>query len=184
MRMAFGIVGILGALVAIVWIMSYTLGGTETTLKVGKQKKQEVRQIAGYDESGVRATDTVKLAAETSSGKLTGVLVTNVTPGGAMEKHYGLKRNDSIVEIAMGGGALTPVKEMGSADEAKDALLTAYQNSQPIVIVRDEKRITLPLESALSATRPAKAAPTAGATPAGKTKDSVQQQLESIPGIR
>jgi hypothetical protein len=132
----------------------------------------------------VRATDTIKLAQETSSGKLTGLLVTNVTPGGAMEKHYGLKRNDSIVEIAMGGGALTPVKEMSSIDDAKDALLTAYQNSQPIVVVRDEKRITLPLAPALSATQPGKASPNTAAKPADKSKDSLQQQLESIPGIR
>src|SRR5689334_22881973 len=123
MRMAFGLIGILVTLGVIVWVLSWTLGPIGQNLHTAKTKKEEARQIAGYDEDGVKASDTIKLADETSGGKLTGVLVTGITPGGAMEKFYGLKRNDSIVEISMGGGALTPVKEFSTASEAKDALV-------------------------------------------------------------
>ena len=165
--------------------MSWTLGPIGQNLHTGKVKKEEARQIAGYDESGIKASDTIKLADETSGGKLTGVLVTGITPGGAMEKFYGLKRNDSIVEISMGGGALTPVKEFSSASEAKDALVTAFQNSQPIVIVRDEKRLTLPMAVAKSAPAAPAGAPAAAKAPANSgDKDALQRQIDAIPGVR
>jgi hypothetical protein len=176
--MAFGLVGILGGLVALVFIMSYTLSGTEQNLKVAREAKDTARQVAGYDESGVKASQTIKLAEETRGGKLTGVLVTSITEGGAMEKHFGLKRNDSIVQI----GPLT-MEEIGNAEAAKDFLVDAFQRSQPIVIVRNEKRMTLPTA------QPAGAAPAAGAANSSTKspnsgKDSVQRQLDAIPGVR
>jgi hypothetical protein len=177
MRMAFGLVGILGGLVALVFILSHTLPGTEQNLKTARQAKDTARQVAGYDESGVKASETIKLAEETSGGKLTGVLVTSITQGGAMEKHFGLKRNDSIVQI----GPLT-MDEIGSAQSAKDYLVDAFQRSQPIVIVRNERRMTLPLTPA-----PAPAAGTstnAPAKPAETSKDPLQRQLDAIPGVR
>jgi hypothetical protein len=145
MRMAFGLIGLLVTVGVIVWIMAAVeLPHTQAVIGAQKQVKPAVQEITGHDENGMDARDSIKLDTETSGGKITSVLVTSITPAGAMEKHFGLKRNDSIVEIGGQGGVMTQVKEYSSSDEAKDALLTAYQYSSPIVVVRDEKRITLP----------------------------------------
>ena len=145
MRMAFGLIGLLVTVGVIVWILAAVeLPHTQAVSNANKRVKPAVQEITGHDENGEDARDSIKLDAETSGGKINSVLVTSITPGGAMEKHFGLKRNDSIVEIGIGGGVMQPVKELTSADEAKDALLTAYQSAQQIVVVRDEKKITLP----------------------------------------
>ena len=56
MRMAFGLIGILVTLGVIVWVLSWTLGPIGQNLHTGKVKKEEARQIAGYDESGIKAS--------------------------------------------------------------------------------------------------------------------------------
>ncbi len=139
MRMAFGLVGILGTLIAIVFALSYLLPRSQPAINAGRHAQGQAQQIAGRDANNAPATDSITLASEDSNGRMTGVLVTSVVPGGAMEKHFGLKRNDTIVEIGMGGGVLQPVNQMSTAGEARDALLTAYEQSQPIAVIRNEK---------------------------------------------
>ena len=164
MRMAFGLAGALGMLVAVVLILKYTLPHEQKVLhQLQTQVKPQVQQIAGYDTNGRPASETITLDSQTRQGKFTGVIVTSVTAGGAMEKHFGLKKGDSIVDI----GPLS-VKDMDSASAAKDMLVDAFQRSQPIVVIRNEQRITLPV-----------AAP----APAGKgtaNADPLKQQLDAI----
>ena len=177
MRMAFGLIGVLVAVGVIVWIMiQITLPHTEAVLSARKKVEPEVQRISGHDENGAKATDSIKLDAESTGGKMTAVLVTSITPGGAMEKHFGLKRNDSIVQI----GPLT-MNEIHAADEAKDYLLDAYERNREIIVVRDEKRITLPVPAAT----PAPSSGTPAAAKKNKTSDDpLQRQLDAIPGIR
>src|SRR2546430_15609135 len=104
MRMAFGLIGLLVTIGVIVWIMAAVeLPHTQAVVGAQKQVKPAVQQIAGRDENGIDARDSIKLGAETSGGKMSSVIVTELTPGGAMEKYFGLKQNDSIVEIGIGG---------------------------------------------------------------------------------
>jgi hypothetical protein len=113
---------------------------------------------------------------------MTSVLVTGITPGGAMQRYFGLQKDDSIVGIAMEGGVMQPVKDMSSSSEAKDALLTAYQNGQQVEVVRGTQHLTLPANPGLgnkygaAAQAPANA-PAGGAAPAGS---ALQRQLDSI----
>src|SRR6185503_4740731 len=109
-----------------------------------KKVEPQVQQIAGQDTSGRDARESIKLDAESSGGKMTSVLVTAIDAGGAMAKYFGLKRGDSIVEIAPQGEALTPVREMDSPQAAKDMLLSAFQNMQHIVVIREGQKLTLP----------------------------------------
>src|SRR3954452_7411508 len=124
MRMAFGLVGLLVVIGVIVWIMhSVTLPATQQELNTRKEMPPKVQQMGGKDSDGTDSRQQIKLDAESSGGKMTSVLVTDITAGGVMEKYFGLKKDDSIVEIGMGGGVMKPVKEMDSPKEAKDALL-------------------------------------------------------------
>src|SRR6185503_15906588 len=109
-----------------------------------KKVEPQVQQIAGQDTSGRDARDSIKLDSESSGGKMTSVLVTAIDDGGAMAKYFGLKRGDSIVEIASQGEVMRSVREMSSPAEAKDELLGSYQRLQHIVVVRDGMKLTLP----------------------------------------
>ncbi len=143
MRMVLGLAGVLVTLGVIVWVIIVMMPATEKAAATVKKQKDVVRQIAGQDEQGAPATESIKLASESPGGKLSSVLVTQLTPGGVMETHYGLKRNDSIVQMGS-RGFMQDVREMGSVGAAKENLLRAYQENQPIVVIRDEKKITLP----------------------------------------
>jgi hypothetical protein len=173
MRTALGLGALLACIGVIVWIMStITLPGTKAALDVQKEVKPKVEQVAGHTSGGVKASDTIKVDAENKGGKMQALLVTDITPGGAMEKYFGLKAGDSIMEIAPQGGALQPVKEMGSPQEAKDFLTSAYQNSQQIVVIREGQKLTLPVAPA-GKTAPAPAGGGAG-TPLSKQLEGIQ----------
>jgi hypothetical protein len=77
----------------------------QQAINVKKKVEPQVQQVAGSDTSGRDARDSIKLDSETSGGKMTSVLVTAIDDGGAMAKYFGLKRGDSIVEIAPQGEA-------------------------------------------------------------------------------
>jgi hypothetical protein len=195
--MAFGLIGLLVCIGVIVWIMhSATLPHTQQVLNTRKEVTPKVEQMGGKDADGTDVRQQIKLDAESSGGKMTSVLVTDITPGGAMEKYFGLKKDDSIVEIGIGGGVMKPVKEMDSPQEAKDALLTAFQQGQQIQIVRDEKKMTVPANPGIGGGQvtppkpgqqqpPAPAGNTAGngGSTGGDTGNSLQRQLQSIPGV-
>jgi hypothetical protein len=179
MRVAIGLAAILVTIGVIVWIMSaITLPATQQALNVKKKVEPQVQQVAGVDSSGRDARDSIKLDAESSGGKMTSVLVTAIDANGAMAKYFGLKRGDSIVEIAPQGEAMTPVREMSTPTEAKDMLLSAFQRSQHIVVVRDGQKLTLPLPAE-------KPAAGAGGKAAGSSGSGnpLQDQLNAIQNV-
>lgn len=173
MRGLFGLAGLLVVIGVIAWFMGRSGGGldhTRQTLKEGEKAREQINQIAGNDpETGERANQSVALEATNLGTKMSGLLVLRVTPGGAYEKFFGIKRNDTIVAAEYQG---TRMEVKGATDEAmaKAQVDEAFRFKGSIYVVRDNKEIKLP------------AAPAGGAQPP-KGKDSVQQQLDAIQGI-
>ncbi len=146
MRVVVGIIGLLVTIGIVVWIMhSSELPAVQNAADVNKNVRPKVEQMAGKDSTtGEDARNTIKVDGEMKNGKMAGVLVTDITAGGAMEKYFGLKRGDVITEIGTQGGVFTPVSEMSDYKEAKDQLLTSLQNFQQVVVQRNGTKLTLP----------------------------------------
>jgi hypothetical protein len=182
MRMAIGLAGILVTIGVIVWIMSaITLPATKNALDVKRRVTPQVEQMAGHTSEGTRAADTIRLKRQESNGRMTGIVVTEVVEGAAMDKYFGVKKDDTITEI----GPLS-VRDMGAADEAKDYLVAEYQHSGQITVVRDGKQLKLPQPaSAKAPTTPAApaAAPAGGGGGGGSSSDPLQNQLDAIQSV-
>lgn len=169
MRGFIGLAAVLVGVGVIVWIMSRTLPHTQQTLQTGSQTRQQVNVIAGKDpETGLPANSSADLVGLTQGGRLTGLLVTRIQPGGAYEKYFGLKRDDVIVAFES-QAFRREIKELSSEEEARDCILDTYQKGGSLIVVRNEQKLTLPQ------TPPA---------PAGKqSTDPLQQQLDAIQNI-
>ena len=178
MRMAIGLAGILVTIGVIVWIMSaITLPATKNALDVKRKVTPQVEQMAGHTSDGTNAADTVQVKREERGGHLSAIVVTDIVEGAAMDKHFGLKKGDAITEI----GPLA-VKDMGSADEAKDYLTAEYQRSGQITVRRDGREINLPLPAAAKTPAAPAAAPAAGSG-GGGSGDPLQKQLDAIQSV-
>jgi hypothetical protein len=147
MRAAFGLVGILITLGVIIWIMAAPGGElqqAQTAINVKKQVEPQVNQIAGNSASGdMRFNESAKFELQNSGGRSSSILVTEVDPRGPAAQYYGLVRGDSIVEV----GQLGPVRDNNAITSSEDAMvfvMDAYQRKQPLVVVRDGQRVTLP----------------------------------------
>src|SRR5207253_9438236 len=126
MRFAFGLVGLLVAIGVITMIMSKRLTYDKAAIDAGKQATAQVQQVAGRDEDGKDVRRSFTADADDSS-KMNGVIITSIEAGSALEKFYGLKRGDTVVEIQS-----RAVKEMGSPAEAKDFIADSYARQQPL----------------------------------------------------
>ena len=169
MRMAFGLAAVLVTIGVIVWIMSaITLPSAKQALDVQRKVTPQVQQMAGRGTDGRPASESIKLSADSSGGRVNGFVVTQIQVDGPLEKFYGLKHGDSIVEIGP-----QPARDIGAVDAAKDFLTDAYQHQQQIVVIRDGQKLTLP--AATPAPPPAPAKPAEG---------SVEKQLEGITAPR
>lgn len=141
MRMALGLVSLLVVIAIMLFVFKFY---SAPVLKEGKKTQDKARQIAGRDEDGNNATDSMTLEEQNAGGKMTGVLVTKVAPGGAMEKHFGFLEGDVIVQV----GPLTVKDNFTSAGEAKDYLLDAFQRNSNVIVMRGWDRVTLPAANA------------------------------------
>ena len=171
MRAIFGLVSVLVVAFIVIYLFA---SQTSKISKPAASAKEQAAQMAGTDpDTGGRASESAEIDLVTAGGKPDSVLVTKVTPGGAYEKYFGLKQDDTILQI----GPL-PVKGHPAVSNAEDAgnfLLEAYQKKQPLVVVRDGKQITLPQ------------AGQAKQQPSDQNKgssDPLQQQIEGIGARR
>ena len=188
MRMAIGLAGILVTMGVIIWIMSaITLPSAKQAIDVKREVTPKVEQWAGHTTEGTRAVDTFRVKGEQSpGGRLTGLVVSEVVEGAAIDKYFGLRAGDVIIEI----GPLS-VRDQDSVAAAKDLVVDQYQRSGQVTVRRDGKKLKLPqpkgLEVPGAAPPPADpaAAPAAPAAAGEKSTggDSVQKQLEAIPGL-
>jgi len=199
MRAVFGIFGLVGLLVTIgiiVLVMSMYLDQTSGPLKKGLDAKEEARQISGRGLDNEPALASFEVEGVSNGSRLSGLKVTSVNPGGAMDSWFGLMKDDEIVKI---NGMR--VNDVANGDEGLGKALVhdAFARQQPISVVRNGKEFELPREKAAAAahgaasSNPAVAgAPAAPAAPAqagssgggrGTGKDPLSQQLDAIPGV-
>ena len=189
MRMAFGIVSLLVTFAIILYMMVGT-GYLSTVSGQNKQMRQQANVLGGKDPTGqVVATDSIGYRVDRAAGKPK-LLVTTVMAGGPMEERYGLRPNDQIVEIA----GLDFVDNISTRDSATEWLHTAYARGQPIVVVRNGTKVTLPdaahvariaerdRQAALAAASTGSPPPPTAAAPAAPTDDrtAVQKALDVI----
>jgi hypothetical protein len=180
MRMAFGLLGMLAVLVALVWFLHAAyLPYVQTVATAQKQATPEVRQFAGRDTgTGAAINTTYKLLPQESDGKVISLLVTQIDPNSAMVTMYGLKRDDSIVAISLHGD-MERVRDINDAEMAEDRLMDAYRGGWPIAVMRDGQEVTLKAKSPV----PAVAGVPAQNSNSNSGQSSLQQQLNAIQQI-
>ena len=136
MRWMFGI----GSLLVVVAIMMYSFTKTELpVVHEGQKAQQEAQTIAGRGADGQSALQSASFEAQMQGSQLKALRVTKVTPGGAMEQHFGLRTGDSIVQIGDLGTDTYNDEQLAEAQ-----VLDAFQGSKPLVVLRDGQRVTLP----------------------------------------
>jgi hypothetical protein len=166
MKMGFGLVGLLVCVGIIAYWMSFN--HPADTVRQGEAIKRQARQLAGKDEEGGRAMDTITLEEHLKNGKIDGILVQDIIANGAMENFYGLQLDDLII-------AAGPMEFRGTTDgELAIALIhEAYMKQQTLAVIRNGQPITLPDASVLE-----------DSGNADESASPLQRQLDAIkPGI-
>ena len=186
MRVGLGLLTILIA-VAIILMVSFSGPGggyVNTVVQKGQNAQSQASQLAGVDDNGMKAQDSIVLEESSSNGKLKSLLVKLIVPTGPMAAVYGLIPGDEIIEIPP-----QRVRDQTDPELAKDLVYDAYQRNWPLVVLRNGEQLTLNPQGALTkahpnlfpgpAQQPASASPT---SPAG-TPAAVQNQLNQIQKI-
>ena len=175
MRAAFGLVGILVVIGVIAWIM-YAVELPYDQAAIGAKQKVDA-QLTPLSANGVADfNSSFDMAMQNGSGgRLDGILVTRVTPGGPASTYFGLVKGDVIVALETHGNR-TRLRDISDSEMAKAQLIEAYQLQGTIVVVRNGQEIVLPQ----AGKPPAPAAPAA----AKKSGDGLQGQLDAIQGTR
>jgi hypothetical protein len=143
MRGVFGLIGVLVVLGVIVWIMNWTLPGTEQTLKTNEKVREQVTQLSGHDANGTPASASATFDAVTDGGRTTGLLVTKVVADGAYAKYFGLQRNDAIVAFEFQGFRQN-IREINDSELAKAQVMETFQKSGSVFVMRNGKEVKLP----------------------------------------
>jgi hypothetical protein len=147
-------------------------GGAQNLQNVANTKKhatEQASQFAGRSsEDQEPANRSADLEPVQTGGKLKAILVNKITTGGAYEKYFGLKRNDTIVAVEY-NGLRQDFKELNDGERAENEIFEAYRRQGKVFVVRDERETALPAQ------------PTAQSSgPRGGSKDEMQQQLDVI----
>lgn len=186
MRWIVGLGGLLVTLGVFVWILnSAILPYNKAAIDAQQKVTPIMREVGGYDpNTGARIDTTYKVEPQAENGKVVSLLVTALDPNSGMVKVYGLKKDDTIVEISPAHGVMEKVRDI---DDPAVALMTAYQNSQPIVVVRNGQRLTItptPITQQLATQLNAvTGAGSNSASATGGGENSLQKQLNAIDRI-
>ena len=168
MRYMFGLVSLL----VVVAIIAYMMSMQSSSLKTAAHTRDETKKMAGYDEDGTRAMDTITLDTADAGGKTVAILVADIKKDGAFERHFGLKKGDKITEI---GGQR--VRDINDGELAKAMVQESYQRNQQLVVERNGKKLTLPRPGGETASG------TESTDQPSKKKTDVQSQLDAIQKI-
>jgi C-terminal processing protease CtpA/Prc len=135
MRMGIGLVSILVVLaIVLIWFKNTQI----PVIEKGQETKKEATQLSGRGPDQLPASQSVKLEAQLKNNQIESLLVTDVTPGGALDQYFGLQKGDAIVKVGdldvrghpLGEGVDTQVYE-------------AAQRNWPLVVLRGGQRVTL-----------------------------------------
>jgi S1-C subfamily serine protease len=140
------IFGLVSLLVIVGLMLMFFKTFEAPNIEVGQKAQQEAQQISGRDENGVPAMNSYKAEPFPATGNFRGIKITDVTPGGAMDKYYGLKVGDVVMKI----GDMDAVAYGGDFGSAKAQLDEAYQHASNLVVQRDTAQISLPVGGAKS----------------------------------
>ena len=165
MRYAFGLVGVLVAIGALVLLMSSELTYTHHVVKEGNKAREQAEQIAG-----VGAADSVELGTVNKGGRLEALQIKALGTGGPIEKYYGVQVGDQVVSI----GPMS-VRDWGDPEMAKAQFLETYQRSGQIIVVRNGQRLTLPQAGVSAAAIPVVTPGAPAATPANPPANAPAQ---------
>lgn len=182
MRAIFGLVGLLGVLIAVIMFWNYAyLPHTQQVLKSGRSAQEQAQQMAGIDSNLTgRVSDHVRLEPVLSGGKLRGLLVKSIAVGSSYQTHYGLQANDVIDQIGP-----QMVRDFDDSEMATIMAYEAYQRQWELGVMRNNKHLTLPLPAGTLpptvTTPPTPAAPTAQAPQAPTPQPSQQPPTQAPP---
>jgi S1-C subfamily serine protease len=177
--MAFGLIGLLVTIGVIVMIMNTVLKKEQTVISAGNKARDEVKQFGARSEDMTPAQNSVTFEEQQTGGRFEALRVTSVVPGGAMDKFYGLRANDVIVEVnGMRMRDLAP----NDPDLGQSLVIDAFTKSQPITVLRNGQQTTLPRPAGAQTATPDPAAP-AQPQPPEQNTDPLQRQLDAIQKV-
>ncbi len=154
----FGLVGLLLCGAIIFYMMWGEGGSAQTSLEAKKHSEEIVNKVSGRDEQGAAVT-----AAISFEDAPKGLLVKSITPGSALEKKYGLKVGDIVLEA----GPL----ELKAQPSPQESIQLAYARDDTLVVMRGVQKITLPNDRnvGVAPPTPSVAIPTPAPAPADTT---------------
>ena len=185
--MRFGIgagIGLIGLLISTFIVLYLWSSYTVPVASRGVAAREEAAKIAGVDDdTEMRNSDSITLAAQDSSGRLRGIMVTGIVANGPMQKHMGLQAGDLIVEIGMAGSLMKVSDFPGGADMAIVSIYEVPQRNQQLAVIRAGQRIVLP---PAPGTTPPPATPTAAPggtpTPSPNPAPATPPKKNTLPG--
>ena len=171
MRAMFGLVSLLVVVAIIAFLFSmYDI----PVAKQGRVTQQQARQLSGHDVNGTPADQTIKLDADLRNNHLADLIVTSVTPGGAMDRVYGFQAGDKI--IAIGEMDISTLSNDDFEMAKAQLLQEGFEKGKPVTVIRAEKKIQLPLPGQAAA---AAAAAASSPPPSGSTTSTPASPSES-----
>ena len=175
MRGIFGLVSLL-VVVAIMALMFKTY--SIPVIKRGKKTQDQARQLSGRSQDNTPAERSIKLNPEPDLGPLKDMVVLEVTPGGAMDKYYGLQVGDKIT--AINGNDIRSFSnddfEMAKAQLVQEG----FEKSAPITIIRNGETMQLPVPHHEPNLAQGETAENQQQDPANGQKKSIEDQLNRI----
>jgi hypothetical protein len=136
MRSIFTLAGILVTAGIIMWAFTKT---SIPAAQQGQVIRKDAEQISGRDADGTPVADTMSLEAHSTNGKLDSLWVKDIAIGGAMQRYYGLQKDDQIVEI----GEMAVKDCNNDGDLAISLAQQAYQEKKPLVVMRNGQHVAL-----------------------------------------
>lgn len=145
MRGIFGGLSLVGLLISVAILAYVWATHTAVVAKTAKDINGPVNQIAGRGEDGRDAMESITLSPGNVGGHLRSLVVDSIVAGGAMDKVYGLKPKDQILE--MGDYAVETNDDFGTATAI---LLEKYRAGVPLKVRRAGQEIMLAPEHSVA----------------------------------
>jgi hypothetical protein len=131
MKFAFGLVGILAALAVIVVLMSTGLDYNTQVIKTGTETRETAVQLSGAGFNESFAAEAVE-----RGGKIVGLEIKAVRPGGAMDAIFGLRAGDVITAIGP-----QEVRDINDEEMARALLMDVSRGAGNLEVTRGDQKL-------------------------------------------